>query len=135
MLGITNEVWMATGTVVGAVGTVGIPIAGWAFSAVRAKHASDQAAIREACKNDIDKVRSEAASAAREIGKAQELVEASLKAAWVVLDDLRINGVRKQDQDRLRDEFRADMKAFAERLEKAIGDLRDDIHRERPGGA
>lgn len=67
-----------------------------------------------------------------QIQKDVARVDASLKASWLALDDLRFNAVRKQDQDKMRDEFRADVKALGDRLEAAIASLRADLHRAPP---
>lgn len=153
MLGISNDAWIASGTIIGAVGTVATPFAGWALAAVRAKHVAEMAAIKTAASTDLDKVKSEmeaaikdvataAASAVKDVSadvssmaKQNELNAASLKAAWVVIDDLRINGVRRVDQDRLREEFRSDMKALGDRLVAELTALRADIHNRPQGGA
>lgn len=138
MFGISLEVWGAVGTIAAAGATVGTPIVGWAVSAMRAKHAAELSALRQEFKADVQVERATTAAAIKDVAnvtanaqKQEDLSMASLKAAWVVIDDLRINGVRKQDQERLRDEFRSDMKVLGDRVEAAITALRDDIHREK----
>lgn len=113
MLGLTADGWGAIGTIAGTVGVGASAL--YARIAKSDKRAHDLE--NEQFKKDIDRV------------------DASQKAAWVVLDDLRFNSVRKQDQDRLRDEFRADMKILGDRLEAAITALREDIHRGTTGGS
>ncbi len=107
MLGIAPESWGAAGTVAGAIGTAAAVLYGRIQVSDKRAHELEMESVTE--------------SIAR--------IEASQKAAWVHVDDLRINAVRRQDQDRLRDEFRNDMKALGDRVEQAITALRDDIHR------
>lgn len=153
MLGISTEVWLAVGTVAGGVGTIAVPVAGWALSSLRGKHAAELRGVLESCTTQIELVKAAMVFSSKEIArdvaqvqkevhesatasaKQDELAAASLKAAWVVLDDLRFNAVRRQDQDKMREEFRADMKTLGDRLEAAITALRNDIHRDAPGGA
>jgi hypothetical protein len=142
MLGISNEVWGAVGTVAGAVAAVAVPITGWAFSILRAKHVAELGEIRKDAAADLEKVRLEIISSIKDVvndvvaqEKQIELNVASLKAAWLVLDDLRINGVRKADQDRLRDELKQDFSKMREELLGAIKDLKNDIHNNQRGGA
>lgn len=113
MLGLSAEAWGALGTIAGTIAFVFSGVVGWAGNTARRAH--DLEANQR--QKDIDRM------------------DASLKASWVHVDDLRINAVRRADQDRLREEFRADVRALGDRLEAAIGALRDDIHRERPGAA
>ena len=141
MLGVSNEAWLSSGTIIGAVGTIAVPVVGWVFASIRAKHAAELAAVLASCKADIEKAKSDVAIEIKDLEnelraaeKQDDLHTASLKQAWTVLDDLRINGVRKQDQDRLRDEVRADMRTRGDRLEAAINALSEDIHNRKSGG-
>lgn len=113
MLGLSPDAWGAIGTIAGTVGVGASAIYSRIASGERRAHELEMSLT----KKEFDRV------------------DASLKASWVILDDLRFNSVRKQDQDRLRDEFRADMKILGDRLEAAITALREDIHRGTHGGA
>lgn len=112
MLGLSGDSWGAIGAVIGAMS-----------AAVTFLYGRISAGDKRA--HDLE---------AEQTKKDLERLDASQKAAWVILDDLRFNAVRKQDQDKLREEFRADMRALGDRLEAAISALRDDIHRDRPNG-
>lgn len=113
MMGLTPDAWGAIGTVAGVVGMAGAGIMGTLNAATKKAH-------------DLE---------ADQMLKDIKRVDDSQKAAWIILDDLRFNAARRQDQDKLREEFRADVRALGDRLEAAISALRDDIHRGRPGGA
>lgn len=110
ILGLSPEAWGAVGTVAGAVGVGASGIFGWFSAASKRAH-------------DLE---------TEQTGREITRLDASLKAAWVVLDDLRFNAVRKHDQDKLREEFREDVRALGDRLEAAITALRNDIHRGGP---
>lgn len=111
MLGLSAEAWGAIGTVLGILGTIAATI-------TNRISASDKRA------HDLEM---------KQVNESIERIDASMKKVWEYVDDLRINAVRRADQDRLRDEFRADIKTLGDRLEGAITALRDDIHRN--GGA
>jgi hypothetical protein len=113
MLGLAPDTWGALGVVAGAVGTL-----------VAAVYGRISASDKRAHDLELSKISDDV-----------ERLDKSVKAAWLILDDLRFNAVRKQDQDRLRDEFRADVKALGDRLEIAITALRNDIHRDQKGGS
>lgn len=113
LLGLSPEAWGGVGACAGVVGTGAAAVFGWVGAANKRAH-------------DLEK---------GQIDKDVAGLEAKVKAAFVILDDLRFNAVRKQDQDKLREEFRGDMRALGDRLEAAITALRNDIHRGNPGGA
>ena len=69
----------------------------------------------------------------KQVNESIERLDTSMKKAWEYVDDLRINAVRRQDQDRLREEFRADIKAMGDRLVAELTALRNDIHRDQKG--
>ncbi len=107
LLGLTAEAWGSIGTVAGVVGMTGASIIAWGSNATKRAH-------------DLE---------LESVNKAIEHLDASQKASWVHVDDLRINAVRRQDQDKLREEFRNDIRTLGDRLEQAITALRNDIHR------
>ena len=112
MLGLSADTWGALGAVAGAAGTLASIVYGRIAAADKRAHDLEM----EQFAND------------------NERLSKSMDAAWRILDDLRFNAVRKGDQDRLRDEFRADVKALGDRLEGAITALRDEIHGRKQGG-
>lgn len=113
MLGLSPDAWGAFGAIAGGVGTAAAVVYGRIAAGDKRAH-------------DLEM---------EQIDKSIESLEASKKATWVILDDLRFNTVRRQDQDKLREEFRGDMKALGDRLEGAITALRNDIHRDHPNGS
>lgn len=56
--------------------------------------------------------------------------EASGAAAWVKLDDLRDNVVRKAELKEYREEIRQDIRDLGERLEKKVGESIEALRRE-----
>lgn len=113
MLGMSAESWGAVGATAGVIGTGVAGLFGWVNAAQQRAHDLEMA----------------------QVDKDIKRIDESQKAAWVIIDDLRFNAVRRQDQDKLREEFRGDMKALGDRLEAAITALRNDIHRDRPSEA
>lgn len=109
MLGLTPDAWGALGAAAGALGTGVAMIYGRVQAGDKRAHDLET----EQTRKDIERL------------------DASQKAAWVHVDDLRFNAVRRQDQDKLREEFRADIKALGDRVEAAISALRDEIHRDK----
>lgn len=107
MLGLSAEAWGGIGTIIGTMG------AGASFIVSRINVGDKRA-------HDLEMT---------QITDGAERLDASLKKAWDMIDDLRLNTVRRQEQDKLREELRADMKVLGDRLEVAIMALRDDIHR------
>jgi hypothetical protein len=124
MLGLSAEAWGAIGTIAGVVGAGAAAVIGWAANANKKSHNLEMEAIRARIDLQDDSVL-----------KDIDRIEISLRKAWEYVDDLRINAVRRVDQDRLREEFRADVKALGDRLVAEITALRNDIHREQKGGA
>ncbi len=124
MLGLNPDTWGALGTAAGGIGTLAAVIYGRIAAADKRAHDLET-------ENMKDSIEEQGAHFQKEIDR----VEASLKAAWVHVDDLRINAVRRADQDRLREEFRADIKTLGDRLVAELTALRNDIHRDKTGGS
>ena len=140
MLGISTEIWGAVGTVVGGVGAIAVPIAGWALSVLRANHVAELKAVRDANKaaleaQDAAHKSSHALLVADHERLAQDVVKLGegLTKAWAKVDELRDSAVRKSDLKEYREEVKADMKALGDRLEAAIRSLSEDIHRDKGG--
>lgn len=112
MLGISAEAWGAIGTILGVVGTIASVVYGRLAAADKRAHVLEM----------------------EQISKDLARMDASLKAAWAILDDLRFTSVRRADLDKQRDEFRADIKALGDRLVAEITSLRNDIHNRPQGG-
>ncbi|MDD5301489.1 MAG: hypothetical protein PHS14_00155 [Elusimicrobia bacterium] len=108
MLGLPPEAAVGlVGAVTGSVSIIASGVLTWATNNSRREHDLEMKQKQD----DLDRL------------------EASQRKAWEYLDDLRINAVRRVDQDRLREEFRADIKVLGDRLEAAIGALRADLHK------
>lgn len=130
MLGISADTWGALGAVAGGIGTIVAIVYGRIAAADKKAHDLEMAAQSNAIADQAEAFSKEVEALGKDIAR----VETSLTKAWTYVDDLRINAVRRADQDRLREEFRADVKALGDRLIAEITNLRNDIHL-KPGGA
>jgi Flp pilus assembly protein TadB len=112
MFGLSADTWGALGAIAGLVGTAAAAI-------------TNRIAASDKRAHDLEM---------KQVNESIERLDTSMKKAWEYVDDLRINAVRRQDQDRLREEFRADIKAMGDRLVAELTALRNDIHRDQSKG-
>jgi flagellar motility protein MotE (MotC chaperone) len=123
MLGLNPDQWGALGTAAGGVGTLVAIVYGRIAAADKRAHELEMEAIKDSIEDQREYFQKEV-----------DRIDTSLRKAWEHVDDLRINAVRRADQDRLRDEFRADIKTLGDRLVAELTALRNDIHRDKTGG-
>lgn len=123
MFGFSESTWGAIGVIgAGASGVITF-IYGRIAASDKKAHEAEMESLKTANKNTTDNLQ-------REL----ERQDTSLEQAWKKIDELRENVVRKADLREYRAEVKQDMKDLGDRLEGAITALRNDIHRDRPGG-
>lgn len=113
MLGISPDVWGFMGVVMGGIGAGASAIYAWGSGNARRAHELELAAITV----DLNREKSD-----------RETLERRVSAAWLKIDDLRENTVRKADLKEYRAEVKQDMKELGDRLEGAINSLRAAIN-------
>jgi hypothetical protein len=138
ILGYSTDAWAALGTVLGAVGTLGLPVVSWVAAGKRAQHRAELAAAKAQAEKERIELKAQFDAAVHDLTLAAGTIErdlgalkTSVSAAWQEVHELRVTSVPRAEQEKLRDEFRSDLRAMGDRLEGAINALRNDLHGHR----
>lgn len=118
MLGLSSDTWGAVGVLFGIGSAAVTAVYGRVSATDKKNHELEMAAIKTEHQNEIGRLEGRIDG----ICEDQEKLSENLKAAWVKIDDLRDNAVRKTELREYRAEVKQDMKDLGDRLERAIKD-------------
>lgn len=127
MFGISGDVWGAIG-VFGSIGAMVISfVYGRISKADNTAHDLEMQGLKNQHTNDMAML---GANLERE-KQDRALLESRVSAAWLKIDDLRENSVRKAELREYRAELKEDIKVLGDRLEKTFREALDNMRRDK----